>query len=180
MPEYVVERITGLLNRKTSQALNKTNIVVLGVAYKRDIKDLRESPALDVIKLLEDKGAKIAYNDPYVPSFRWKGGVVKSVKLTPTLLKKAALVVILTDHTDYNYQWVVDHARLVFDSRIATKSKCCNSFIHIELSDDSRPPVGYFFAVHRVKDGHQCADMTSDGPENDIPPHRRPEGSAPD
>jgi UDP-N-acetyl-D-glucosamine dehydrogenase len=126
MPEYVVERITGLLNRKTSQALNKTNIVVLGVAYKRDIKDLRESPALDVIKLLEDKGAKIAYNDPYVPSFRWKGGVVKSVKLTPTLLKKAALVVILTDHTDYNYQWVVDHARLVFDSRNATKKVAKN------------------------------------------------------
>jgi len=121
MPEYVVERISGLLNRKTSQALNQTNIVVLGVAYKRDIKDLRESPALDVIKLLEDKGAKIVYNDPYVPSFRWKGGVVKSVKLTPTLLKKADLVVILTDHTDYNYQWVVDHARLIFDSRNATK-----------------------------------------------------------
>ncbi|MBI5265685.1 MAG: nucleotide sugar dehydrogenase [candidate division Zixibacteria bacterium] len=121
MPEYVVERIIGLLNRRTSQALNKTNIVVLGVAYKRDIKDLRESPALDVIKLLEDKGARIVYNDPYVPTFKWKGGVVRSVKLSPTMLKKADLVVILTDHTDYNYQWVADHARLIFDTRNATK-----------------------------------------------------------
>lgn len=121
MPEYVVERIMGLLNRKSARSLNKTNILVLGVAYKRDIKDLRESPALDVIKLLEDKGAKVIYNDPYVPMFNWKGGKVKSTKLTEAVVKKADLVVILTDHTDYNYQWVVDHAQLIFDSRNATK-----------------------------------------------------------
>jgi UDP-N-acetyl-D-glucosamine dehydrogenase len=121
MPEYVVERIMGLLNRKTARSLNKTNILVLGVAYKRDIKDLRESPALDVIKLLEDKGAQVIYNDPYVPSFNWKGGKVKSTKLTESVIKKADLVVILTDHTDYNYQWIVDHAKLIFDSRNATK-----------------------------------------------------------
>jgi UDP-N-acetyl-D-glucosamine dehydrogenase len=121
MPEYVVERIIGLLNRKASRALNKANVLVLGVAYKRDIKDLRESPALDVIKLLEDKGAKVIYNDPYVPTFNWKGGKVKSTKLTQAVVKKADLVVILTDHTDYNYQWVVDNANLIFDSRNATK-----------------------------------------------------------
>ena len=121
MPEYVVERIMGLLNRKSARSLNKTNILVLGVAYKRDIKDLRESPALDVIKLLEDKGAKVVYNDPYVPVFNWKGGKFKSTKLTEAVVKKADLVVILTDHTDYNYQWVVDHAKLIFDSRNATK-----------------------------------------------------------
>ena len=121
MPEYVVERIMGLLNRKSARSLNKTNILVLGVAYKRDIKDLRESPALDVIKLLEDKGAKVVYNDPYVPVFNWKGGKFKSTKLTEAVVKKADLVVILTDHTDYNYQWVVDHAKLIFDSSNATK-----------------------------------------------------------
>ncbi len=121
MPEYVVERIMGLLNRKSARSLNKTNILVLGVAYKRDIKDLRESPALDVIKLLEDKGAKVIYNDPYVPVFNWKGGKFKSTKLSEAVVKKADLVVILTDHTDYNYPWVVDHAQLIFDSRNATK-----------------------------------------------------------
>ena len=121
MPEYVVERIIGLLNRRTAKALNKSNILVLGVAYKRDIKDLRESPALDVIKLLEDKGARVVYNDPYVPTFKWKGGIAKSSKLTVALVKRADLVVILTDHTDFNYQWVVDNAQLIFDSRNATK-----------------------------------------------------------
>ncbi len=121
MPEYVVERIINQMNRKASRALNKANIVVLGVAYKRDIKDLRESPALDVIKLLEDKGARVVYNDPYVPTFKWKDGIMKSTRLTPTILKKADLVIILTDHTDYNYQWIVDNAKMIFDTRNATK-----------------------------------------------------------
>jgi UDP-N-acetyl-D-glucosamine dehydrogenase len=121
MPEYVVERINDLLNTKFSRAINKAHILILGVAYKRDIKDLRESPALDVIQLLEDKGAKISFNDPYVPEFKWRGGKMKSSKLTANLVGRADLVVILTDHTIYNYQWIVDNAKAVFDSRNATK-----------------------------------------------------------
>jgi UDP-N-acetyl-D-glucosamine dehydrogenase len=121
MPEYVTERITALLNKRFARSLNKSTILILGVAYKRDIKDTRESPALDVIKLLEDRGAKIYYNDPYVPQFEWNEKKRKSSKLTKQLVKKADVVVILTDHSSYDYQWIVDNARAVFDTRNATK-----------------------------------------------------------
>lgn len=122
MPEYVVHRITDLLNRRFAKALNKTSILVLGVAYKRDIKDLRESPALDVIKLLENKGAKVIYNDPYVPRFDWNHTIHRSRRLTKELIRKADLTVILTDHSNYDYQWIVDNAKAIFDSRNATKA----------------------------------------------------------
>ena len=120
MPEYVVERITDFMNRKFAKAINKSKILVLGVAYKKDIKDIRESPALDVIKLLEDKGATVVYEDPHVPQFRWRDGIVKSRKLTPAEIKKADLVVILTNHSSYNYQMIVDNAKAIFDTRNAT------------------------------------------------------------
>jgi UDP-N-acetyl-D-glucosamine dehydrogenase len=121
MPEWVVERITAMMNDRFARALNKSTVLILGVAYKKDIKDLRESPALDVITLLEEKGCKVLYNDPHVPSFNWRGGTMKSTKLTPKLLQKADVVVIVTDHSNYDYQWVVDRAKAVFDTRNATK-----------------------------------------------------------
>ncbi len=121
MPEYVVDRISDLLNDKFAKSINKSNIVALGVAYKRDIQDMRESPALDVIQLLEDKGAKVQYNDPYVPSFYLESKTHKSTKLTAKLLQKADLVIILTDHTDYDYDFIVENSVAVFDSRNATK-----------------------------------------------------------
>lgn len=121
MPEYVVERITAMLNRRFARALNKSTILVLGVAYKRDIKDMRESPALDVINLLEAKGAKVHYNDPFVPQFDFNGHRHKSTPLSKALLKKVDLVVIVTDHTQYDYEMIVENARAVFDSRNATK-----------------------------------------------------------
>ncbi|MEW5995502.1 MAG: UDP binding domain-containing protein, partial [Candidatus Zixiibacteriota bacterium] len=121
MPEYVVERLGNMLNERSARALNKATILVLGVAYKRDIKDTRESPALDVIKILEDKGAKIFYNDPFVPEIDWNRSKHKSRKLTKALLSKADAAIILTDHTQYDYQWIVDTARAVFDTRNATK-----------------------------------------------------------
>ncbi len=122
MPEYVVARITSMLNKRFARSLNKSSILALGVAYKRNIKDMRESPALDVIKLLEDKGARVYYNDPYVPTFKWNDIKHKSSRLTRDLVGKVDLVVILTDHGDYDYQWIVDNARAVFDSRNATKT----------------------------------------------------------
>lgn len=121
MPEWAVARITAMLNKRFAKALNKSTIVVLGVAYKRDIKDMRESPALDVIKLLEDRGARVLFNDPHVPSFEWEGARKRSSKLTKELLKRADLVVIATDHTAYDYQWIVDNSKAVFDTRNATK-----------------------------------------------------------
>jgi UDP-N-acetyl-D-glucosamine dehydrogenase len=120
MPEYVIDRIRRVLNN-FGKAIKGTNILVLGVAYKKDIKDLRESPALDVIKLLEVEGAKLSYNDPYVPRILWHDGYLASKKLTSALVKKADLVVIVTDHTDYDYQWIVDNAKMIFDTRNATK-----------------------------------------------------------
>ena len=122
MPEWVVERITAMMNQRFAKAINKSTMLLLGIAYKRDIKDIRESPALDVIKLLEDNGAKVYYNDPYVPQFKWKGGTFRSSKLTAQLLKKVDLVVVVTDHSNYDYQWIVDNARAVFDTRNATKA----------------------------------------------------------
>ncbi|HUV30615.1 MAG TPA: nucleotide sugar dehydrogenase [Acidobacteriota bacterium] len=121
MPEWVVQRIGAMMNRRHARALNKSAMLILGVAYKRDIKDIRESPALDVIKLLEDKGCRVYYNDPFVPHFAWRDGVMKSSRLTAQLIKKVNLVVVVTDHSGYDYQWIVDNARAVFDTRNATK-----------------------------------------------------------
>ena len=104
-----------------AKALNKSTVLILGVAYKKDIQDVRESPALDVIKLLEDKGAKILYNDPFVPMIVWHKAKHKSRKLTTKLLRQADVAVILTDHSSYDYQWIVDESKAVFDSRNATK-----------------------------------------------------------
>lgn len=122
MPEYVVERISNMLNSRFTKAINKSKILALGVAYKKDIKDMRESPSLDVIKLLEDRGAVIRYNDPFVPEFRWDHGKHKSVILSPDEIKKYDLVVILTNHTQYNYEMIVKNAKAVFDCRNATQA----------------------------------------------------------
>jgi UDP-N-acetyl-D-glucosamine dehydrogenase len=121
MPEYVVERLANMLSKRFAKSLNKSTIIVLGVAYKRDIKDVRESPALDVIKLLETKGATIYYNDPFVPEIEWNAAKQKSRELTKALLSKADAAIILTDHTQYDYPWIVDTAKAVFDTRNATK-----------------------------------------------------------
>ena len=120
MPEYVIDRIRRILNDKES-AIKNSAILVLGATYKRDIKDLRESPALDVLKLLEGEGAKVYYNDPHASRIIWNGGYLHSTKLTPALMKNIDLTVIVTDHTAYDYQWIVDHSKIIFDTRNATK-----------------------------------------------------------
>ncbi|MCP4704338.1 MAG: nucleotide sugar dehydrogenase [candidate division Zixibacteria bacterium] len=125
MPEYVVERIRRTLNEQ-SKSVKKSKILVLGVTYKKDIIDTRESPALDVIKLLHGEGARIFYNDPQVKEIKLDNLIFKSSRLTKTSLKSADLVVILTDHSDYNYQKIVDNAQLVFDTRNATRGITSN------------------------------------------------------
>jgi UDP-N-acetyl-D-glucosamine dehydrogenase len=120
MPEYVVERINRGLN-ETNKSLKGSKILVLGVAYKRDIKDLRESPALDVIRLLQNAGAEVVYNDPHVPSLRMNDSDWKPVKLTKRTLQSSDCVVILADHSAYDYDFIVGNARLVMDTRNATK-----------------------------------------------------------
>lgn len=118
MPDLVVEKVAMALNddRKSVRA---SRAIVLGVAYKRDINDMRESPALDVIRLLEERGAEVTYHDAHVPSYREDGHERRSVVLTDKVLSGADVVVIVTDHTAVDYQRVVDLAALVVDTRNA-------------------------------------------------------------
>jgi UDP-N-acetyl-D-glucosamine dehydrogenase len=120
MPVYVVNRIVEALNDDTKSVRN-SKIAVLGVAYKRDVDDLRESPALDIIQLLQEKGANVSYHDPYVPSMRLEHDrVLHCTELTPDWLRTADCVVIVTDHTSFDWQWMVDHSKLIVDTRNAT------------------------------------------------------------
>ena len=119
MPALVVQRVTQALNDQR-KPVNGCRILVLGVAYKRDVDDMRESPALDVISLLEERGAKVVYHDPYVPSFREDGHEHASVPFNEAELARADAVVIITDHSSIDYQRVVDLAQLVVDTRNAT------------------------------------------------------------
>jgi UDP-N-acetyl-D-glucosamine dehydrogenase len=119
MPRYVVEKVADALNDER-KAVNGSRILVLGIAYKKDIDDMRESPALDVMRLLEELGAHVVYHDPYVPTFRENGASHEGIKLTDAELTKADAVVIVTDHSSVDYQRVVNVARLVVDTRNAT------------------------------------------------------------
>jgi UDP-N-acetyl-D-glucosamine dehydrogenase len=101
--------------------VNGSHIFVLGVAYKKDIDDMRESPALDIIRLLENRGAEVEYHDPFVPSFTENGHSFEGVDLTHERLAAADAVVIITDHSGVDYQDVVDHAQVVIDTRNATR-----------------------------------------------------------
>ena len=119
MPAIVVRKVAHALNEE-KKAVNGSRILVLGVAYKKDINDMRESPALDVIRLLEAQGAEVAYHDPHVPSFREDEHDRQSVALTDDELRRADAVVIVTDHSSVAYQHVVDLARVVVDTRNVT------------------------------------------------------------
>ena len=95
-------------------------VLVIGVAYKKDIGDIRESPALDVIRLLERRGGIVRYHDPHVPALPIDGGTLHSEPLTAQALAEADCVVIAADHSSLDYEWVVRHARKIFDTRNAT------------------------------------------------------------
>lgn len=120
MPEYVVDRIARMLN-EDSKSVRKAQVLVLGVAYKRDISDVRESPSLDVIRLLQVRGAKVTYNDPHVPSVMMDDSRMESVPLNEETLRAADCTVILTNHTTYDYNWICANAQMVMDCRNATK-----------------------------------------------------------
>ena len=121
MPEYCVERASRILNRY-KKALNGSRILILGVAYKQDIADYRESPAIRVIVELEKVGAEIVYFDPFVPEYRKHGQMKKSEpELTAELLESADLVMITTAHTNIDYEFVQKHAKVIFDTKNAMK-----------------------------------------------------------
>jgi len=117
-----IEKISAALNSR-KKSLSESKVLVLGVAYKKNINDIRESPSLDIIKLLEAKKARVFYNDPYVSELVLDGGnKYKSVHINARTVGSVDCVAILTDHSDYNYQWIVDKAKVVVDTRNATKN----------------------------------------------------------
>ncbi|HKW11432.1 MAG TPA: nucleotide sugar dehydrogenase, partial [Gemmatimonadaceae bacterium] len=116
MPAFVVEKVSHALNLDR-KSVNGSKVLVLGVAYKRDIDDVRESPALDVIRLLEELGAEVSFHDPYIPAVREDGHMREGVDLTSQMLADTDAVVVVTDHHSVDYQFVMDHASLIVDSR---------------------------------------------------------------
>jgi UDP-N-acetyl-D-glucosamine dehydrogenase len=121
MPRFVIEQLADGLNR-SRKAINGSKILVLGLAYKRDIDDLRESPSLTILELLREKGATVAYNDPYFPSVGQ--GRHYALNMTNTPLENLGqydAVLIVTDHSTYDYRKIVEEAQLVVDTRNATK-----------------------------------------------------------
>ena len=118
MPVFVVDKVREVLNRK-KRPVNGSKILLLGIAYKRDVNDVRESPALDVMKLLEGDGASVVYHDPYVPQWHEDENVHESQELTDELLSGADAVVILTDHTDLDYARIVELSTALVDTRHA-------------------------------------------------------------
>ena len=120
MPEFVREKAYRVLNR-LGVAPSRARVLLLGVAYKRDLEDWRESPALEVLRLLEADGVAVRYHDPYVPEVQVAGRTYRSVPLTQEAVAGADLVIITTDHSTIDYRWVVEQARAVLDTRYATR-----------------------------------------------------------
>lgn len=121
MPEYCVERASKILNRY-KKAMNGSEILVLGVAYKQDIDDYRESPALNVIRELEREGAKVKFFDPFISDYEERGRYkIGEESLTEELLQNSDLVVITAAHTNVDYDFVQKHAKIIFDTKNAMK-----------------------------------------------------------
>lgn len=131
MPEYTVERASKILNRK-KKALNGAKVMLLGVAYKQDIDDFRESPALDVIDELEKHGAEVTFFDSYVPEYNYHGKYKKGeVDLTPEVLSSKDLVIVTTSHSNVDYDFVQKHATDIFDTKNAMKDVVNRSNIEL-------------------------------------------------
>jgi len=132
MPRYVVTRIQDALNRY-KKPLNGSKILILGVSYKPNINDMRESPALDIIHLLREKGAAVAYYDPYVPEIEIEGVQMYSEKELTTFLEKSDLVAIITNHEKFDYKLILEKSQLIFDARNAMKDIAKNDMKVIKL-----------------------------------------------
>jgi len=129
MPRFVVDKIQAALNTQ-AKPLMGSHVHVAGVAYKRNIDDLRESPALDIILLLEQRGAQVTYTDPYIPTLRLNGHCLTSTNLQENAAI-ADCVVIVTDHKAFDYSALVDNARLIIDTRNALKSRMSQKIVRL-------------------------------------------------
>jgi UDP-N-acetyl-D-glucosamine dehydrogenase len=131
MPHYVVEKVADALNTRR-KSINGAEILIAGVAYKRDIDDMRESPALDLMGLLQAKGGQVSYVDPYVPEVHareWPGKTdLKSVEWAPGLFGRYDCVVIATDHRAFDYDRIVAEASLIVDTRNAIRGAAPHVF----------------------------------------------------
>jgi UDP-N-acetyl-D-glucosamine dehydrogenase len=126
MPSYVVQRLSEALNER-SKPLHGSKVGVLGVAYKKDVDDARESPAFVLIELLRKGGAEVTYNDPHIPCLPRTRHFCLSLESTPLTAEYLAAqdcILIATDHSAYDYEFIVRHAPLVVDTRNATKNVC--------------------------------------------------------
>jgi len=125
MPRYVVDRLEVFLQEQGKQ-LAESKVCILGVAYKKDVDDPRESPAFEILDLLRQRGAVVSYNDPYIPQLpkmrNHEVPELKSTELTADFLADQDVVLIVTNHSDYDYQFIVEHSQLVVDTRNATKN----------------------------------------------------------
>jgi len=132
MPEYCVERIGDMLNQRFAKALKGAKVLVLGVAYKQDIDDYRESPAIRVIDELRKEGADVRFYDPFIPKYRHKGEwYAGEEKLTADLIETADIVVITTAHTGVDYAFVQQHAKAIFDTKNVTKDLTARDNIEV-------------------------------------------------
>jgi UDP-N-acetyl-D-glucosamine dehydrogenase len=130
MPHYVTSRIIAALNA-IGKNLNDARVLVLGVAYKKDVEDIRESPSLKLIQLLREKGVSVSYNDPYITKVRIDKDTLPSMELADECLSGTDCVVIATDHSHYDYQHIADKAGLIFDTRGATKKLKNNNIVRL-------------------------------------------------
>ncbi|MCK4533696.1 nucleotide sugar dehydrogenase, partial [bacterium] len=120
MPDFVVEKVFKALNER-KKCIKKANIVLLGIAYKKDVSDVRESPALDIMQLLENLGAKIKYIDPYVPQVKVGSKKMVASKMNYALLRSADAVIITTAHSCFDYGKILKNVNLVIDTRGVTR-----------------------------------------------------------
>jgi UDP-N-acetyl-D-glucosamine dehydrogenase len=141
MPDFVVEKVAYGLN-EDRKPVNGSRILVMGVAYKRDIDDVRESPALDVIRLLQERGAEVDFHDPHVAVIRESGRDMRSVELTDEAIRSADAVVIVTDHTAVDYQRLMDNAKLIVDTRNTVAKLVPTSARVVTLTSGSRGTAG--------------------------------------
>jgi UDP-N-acetyl-D-glucosamine dehydrogenase len=122
MPDYVVDRVSEALNTER-KSINGSRVHLIGVAYKKDVNDMRESPALDILELLSKRGAKLTYSDPFVPELQYGGHVLSSVELQAALAAAPDCAVICTDHTVFDYDALVNSGTLLVDTRNALKNR---------------------------------------------------------
>jgi len=118
MPRFVLGKVQDALNEH-AKPIKGSSVLVLGAAYKPDIDDLRESPAIDVLRLLQQKGARVTYHDPYIPSIREDSWEIHSVTDLMEAVQKADCVVIVTNHKVYDYNAILNSAKLIVDTRNA-------------------------------------------------------------